>query len=177
MKICPMAYKICQNQLNILPNNQWTVSKWPKFLTVCQRGKISPNLVTLLVSYFDLTMVKRRISSSQICRTILIIIIANFISTAEPESDNRASVPVFRLHEPLGKLRTGDGGPILLKEDWILHSNQVTILCKKNRCYRSHSIIGATPTCGQSGKGSTIVNYDSRVVPDLKIPHIMTLES
>ena len=131
MKICPMTYKISQIQLNILPNNQWTVSKWPKFLTVCQRGKISPNLVTLLVSYFDLTMIKRRISSSQICRTILIIIIANFISTAEPESDNRASVPVFRLHEPLGKLRTGDGGPILLKEDWILHSNQVTILCKK----------------------------------------------
>ena len=29
---------------------------------------------------------------------------------------------------------------------------------------------------GQSCKGSTIVNYDSRVVPDLKIPHIMTLE-
>ena len=30
---------------------------------------------------------------------------------------------------------------------------------------------------GQSYKASTIVNYDSRVVPDLKIPHITTLES
>ena len=29
---------------------------------------------------------------------------------------------------------------------------------------------------GQSYKGSTIVNYDSRVVPDLKIPQITTLE-
>ena len=32
-------------------------------------------------------------------------------------------------------------------------------------------------TCGQSYKASTIVIYASRVVPDLKIPHITTLES
>ena len=31
--------------------------------------------------------------------------------------------------------------------------------------------------CGQSYKTSTIVIYDSRVVPDLKLPHITTLES
>ena len=31
--------------------------------------------------------------------------------------------------------------------------------------------------CGQSYKASTIVIYASRVVPDLKIPHITTLES
>ena len=30
--------------------------------------------------------------------------------------------------------------------------------------------------CGQSYKASTLVIYDSRVVPDLKIPHITTLE-
>ena len=30
---------------------------------------------------------------------------------------------------------------------------------------------------GQSYKHFTIVNYDSRVVPDLQLPHIMTLES
>ena len=30
---------------------------------------------------------------------------------------------------------------------------------------------------GQSYKASTIVNYDSRVVPDWKIPHITILES
>ena len=32
-------------------------------------------------------------------------------------------------------------------------------------------------TSGQSYKISTIKNYDSRVVSDLKIPHITTLES
>ena len=32
-------------------------------------------------------------------------------------------------------------------------------------------------TSGQSYKASTIVIYDSTVVPDLKIPHITTLES
>ena len=42
MKICPTAYKICPNHLDILPNTEW-----PKFLTVCQSGEISPNLVTL----------------------------------------------------------------------------------------------------------------------------------
>ena len=31
--------------------------------------------------------------------------------------------------------------------------------------------------CGQSYKAFTIVIYNSRVVSDLKIPHIMTLES
>ena len=32
-------------------------------------------------------------------------------------------------------------------------------------------------SCGQSYKHFTLVNYDSRVVPDCKIPHITTLES
>ena len=32
-------------------------------------------------------------------------------------------------------------------------------------------------TSGQSYKASMIVIYDTRVVPDLKIPHITTLES
>ena len=32
-------------------------------------------------------------------------------------------------------------------------------------------------TSGQSYKASTIIIYDSRVVPDLKIPHIMNLDS
>ena len=35
----------------------------------------------------------------------------------------------------------------------------------------------ASVTCGQSYKASMIVIYDSRVVLDLKIPHITTLES
>ena len=31
--------------------------------------------------------------------------------------------------------------------------------------------------CGQSYKATMIVNYDPRVIPDWKIPHIMTLDS
>ena len=31
-------------------------------------------------------------------------------------------------------------------------------------------------SCGQSYKHFVIINYDSRVVPDLKLPHITTLE-
>ena len=31
--------------------------------------------------------------------------------------------------------------------------------------------------CGQSYKASTIIMYDSSVVPDFKIPHITTLDS
>ena len=34
----------------------------------------------------------------------------------------------------------------------------------------------STKSSGQSYKASMIVIYDSRVIPDLKIPHIMTLE-
>ena len=32
-------------------------------------------------------------------------------------------------------------------------------------------------TCGQSHKHFTSVNYDSKVVPDWKLPHIVTLDS
>ena len=35
----------------------------------------------------------------------------------------------------------------------------------------------ATSTCGQSYKQFTLVNYNSRVVPDLKTHHITTLGS
>ena len=41
----------------------------------------------------------------------------------------------------------------------------------------SVSKVVASETSGQSYKASMIVNYDSRVVPYLKIPHITTLES
>ena len=40
-----------------------------------------------------------------------------------------------------------------------------------------HCCGGWLETCGQSYKHFMIVNYDSRVVPDLKILHITTLES
>ena len=36
---------------------------------------------------------------------------------------------------------------------------------------------GLLPDQGQSYKASTMVIYDSTVLPDLKIPHITTLES
>ena len=36
--------------------------------------------------------------------------------------------------------------------------------------------IQTSDLCGQSYKASTIVIYDSRVIPDLKIPHFTTLE-
>ena len=42
---------------------------------------------------------------------------------------------------------------------------------------KSVSCIYLRHTCGQYYKTSTIVIYDSRVVPDLKLPHITTLES
>ena len=43
---------------------------------------------------------------------------------------------------------------------------------------RTNRVLGTSLSCcGQSYKASMIVNYDSRVIPDLKIPHIPTLES
>ena len=38
-------------------------------------------------------------------------------------------------------------------------------------------VMTSPKTSGQSYKASTIVIYDTRVVPDLKITHITTLES
>ena len=43
--------------------------------------------------------------------------------------------------------------------------------------FNSLKVRWANDISGQSYKGSTIVNYNSRVIPDLKIPHIMTLGS
>ena len=40
-----------------------------------------------------------------------------------------------------------------------------------------HVDVAISVSSGQSYKASTIVIYDSRVVPDLKIPHITTLDS
>ena len=48
MKIWPIAFKIKQSNLIILPYTKWTLSKWPIFLTSCQSGEIPANLVTLL---------------------------------------------------------------------------------------------------------------------------------
>ena len=46
-----------------------------------------------------------------------------------------------------------------------------------NRDYRKIEKFENRLCSGQSYEACTIVNYDSRVVPDLKIPHITTLES
>ena len=47
MKLCPMACKINISNVKILPKTNLTLSKWPKYLTPCQSGEISSNLVTL----------------------------------------------------------------------------------------------------------------------------------
>ena len=47
----------------------------------------------------------------------------------------------------------------------------------QENCYNCVIYFEITKTSGQSYKASTIVNYDSRVVPDLKIAHITTLQS
>ena len=47
IKICPMGFKICQSKLKILPNTNYTLLNGQSFLTWCQIGEISPNLVTL----------------------------------------------------------------------------------------------------------------------------------
>ena len=59
-----------------------------------------------------------------------------------------------------------------------------SLLGQRNESSRTTSSLGSFryqsllfKTCGQSYKASTIVIYASRVVPDLKIPHITTLES
>ena len=54
--------------------------------------------------------------------------------------------------------------------------------CRKQRditidSVRNRATISEPITCGQSYKHFTVVNYDSTVVPDFKIPHITTLES
>ena len=48
---------------------------------------------------------------------------------------------------------------------------------KDGHTYGTVDIAVASDTSGQSYKASMIVIYDSSVIPDLKIPHITTLES
>ena len=48
------------------------------------------------------------------------------------------------------------------------------LACCSNIC---HFLLNTRVYCGQSYKHFTLINYDSRVVPDWKIPHITTLES
>ena len=46
MKISPIAYKISQSRFKILLDTQATIKNWPKAFKFCERGEISPNLVT-----------------------------------------------------------------------------------------------------------------------------------
>ena len=50
LNICPKPYKICQSKFNKLPNSKWTFPKYQSFITLGQRGEISPNLDTLIVN-------------------------------------------------------------------------------------------------------------------------------
>ena len=63
-RICPIEFKICQSKLKLLPNNKSTHSKWPKFLTLCQSGKISPNLVKRPTDFFEKRTKKILVSSA-----------------------------------------------------------------------------------------------------------------
>ena len=56
---------------------------------------------------------------------------------------------------------------------WKL-SIQYTVLGFEPTTFRLQVLSLNHKTCGQSYKHFTLVNYDSRVVPDWKIPHIMT---
>ena len=40
MKHCPLKYKIYESQLKILPNTEWTHSKWPNMLTIAPQWQI-----------------------------------------------------------------------------------------------------------------------------------------
>ena len=48
---------------------------------------------------------------------------------------------------------------------------------KKKRPINITAFAACVCISGKSYKASTIVIYDSKVVPDLKIPHIMSLDS
>ena len=57
------------------------------------------------------------------------------------------------------------------KNCWCLDSNQGPLVLEVTALPQLHTF------CGQSYKHFTIVIYESRVVPDLKVPHITTLDS
>ena len=48
--------QICHGQLSIFPNKKWTVKNLPKTGKLCQRGEISPNLITLLITLLVLCL-------------------------------------------------------------------------------------------------------------------------
>ena len=50
LKTWPKAYKNFLSKLKVFPNAKRTLSKWPKFITLCHSGEISSNLVSLLES-------------------------------------------------------------------------------------------------------------------------------
>ena len=47
----------------------------------------------------------------------------------------------------------------------------------KNLVKCSTNLFTTNVTCDQSYKQFTLVIYDSRVIPDLKVPHITTLDT
>ena len=67
------------------------------------------------------------------------------------------------------------GGPA--SDDRCYRDRQRAGCCKDLTKDEADNVRCKPKSSGQSYKGSTIVNYDSRVIPDLKIPHITTLGS
>ena len=50
----PKIYKNCQSRLWILPDTKWTLISLSKIFESCPSGKISPNLITLVVTIYAL---------------------------------------------------------------------------------------------------------------------------
>ena len=74
----------------------------------------------------------------------------------------------FKSHQDLGRS---------FIEMNIFQTKVILSLKSVNRKAIINLLAAISVTSGQSYKASTIVIYASRVVPDLKIPHITTLES
>ena len=77
-----------------------------------------------------------------------------------------------------GYYSTFGGNPVSCSSGLAVLVRLVRFHSKEDSMYRGALYLGSKRTCsGLSYKHFTMVNYDSRVVPDWRIPHIMTLES
>ena len=54
LQICPKAHWIFQSRFKSLPSTNWSLKKLPNTFKNIQSGDISPNLVTLLLTYIVL---------------------------------------------------------------------------------------------------------------------------
>ena len=97
--------------------------------------------------------------------------------------NNTKTLPEILMDIKNNKVTFGSGalGNTQAAQSLMKHVNSkegidVYLNCKL-LCKKFHIYLDGNETCGQSYKAPMIVIYDSRVVTDLKLPHIMTLES